>query len=295
MRVKFWGTRGTYPVPGADTYRYGGNTSCVEVVTSDGSLIILDAGTGIRALGRELCAGAFGRGAGEAYLLLSHTHWDHLQGFPFFAPVFIGGNKFHIYAPRQDAHLKSVFRDLTDEPYFPVPLDKMSATFTFTEIHPGERFSVGGARISSVRLNHPWQAVGYRIEDAGAALVYFPDTAPFGGVLVAADGGAAASDEEQRREGARALLQAATGADLLIHDATLTEAEYSACGHLGHATPRLALSLAREAGVRRLALFHYGPERTDAELDLAVSALAAEAGPVEVLGAKEGLELALGG
>jgi phosphoribosyl 1,2-cyclic phosphodiesterase len=294
MKIKFWGTRGTYPVPGRLTHRYGGNTSCIEVRASDGTLIILDAGTGIRPLGKELFRESFARGQGEAYLLLTHTHWDHLQGFPFFGPVFVKGNRFHIHAPRQDAHLKSVFLDLTDEPYFPVPLDKMSATFDFREIHPGESFSCGSARVQSVPLNHPWNAVGYRIEDAGASLAYFPDTAPFDSVLISDSGGAESRDPERLKIGAEALLRAAEGVDLLIYDATLSEAEYEACVDIGHSAPRHGLRLAKAAGARRLALFHYGPERSDDAIDATLEALRKEAGELRVDGAYEGWELKVG-
>ncbi|MFI5291039.1 MAG: MBL fold metallo-hydrolase, partial [Polyangia bacterium] len=144
MKVRFWGVRGSFPVPGPDTNRYGGNTSCVAVRPSDDEdapLIIIDAGTGIRKLGKELMQGAFGAGQGTAHLLVSHTHWDHIQGLPFFAPVYQKGNQFFVYArQRDDTHLRAVFASQTDSPYFPVPFENVQADVAFRELVEGARF-----------------------------------------------------------------------------------------------------------------------------------------------------------
>src|SRR6478672_8782964 len=138
MKVRFWGVRGSFPVPGADTNRYGGNTSCVEVRPDGGPPIIIDAGTGLRKLGREMMAGDFGKGEGVAHVLVSHTHWDHIQGLPFFAPIYQKGNRFHVYARhRDDTHLRAVFASQSDTPYFPVPFDQVQADVSFRELVEG--------------------------------------------------------------------------------------------------------------------------------------------------------------
>src|SRR5579872_1145925 len=139
MKVRFWGVRGSFPVPGPTTVRYGGNTSCVEVRRGepgnpDAPRIIIDAGTGLRRLGKEMMQEEFGRGCGQAHLLVSHTHWDHIQGLPFFAPVYQASNRFHVYArQRDDTHLRAVFASQTDSPYFPVPFENVQADVAFRE------------------------------------------------------------------------------------------------------------------------------------------------------------------
>lgn len=272
MKITFWGTRGTYPVPGAETHRYGGNTPCIELRTHDGTLLILDAGTGIRPLGRTLFKEAFAKGQGEAFLLLSHTHWDHVQGFPFFGPAFIKGNRFHIFAPRQEIGLREIFLELTYEPYFPVPLDGMGGSFDFHEVQVGDAFSCGSAKVSCVTMHHPWRVVGYRIEDQGVVIAYLPNTAIH------------AKDETEL---SASLVKAAKGADLLICDSTLTAGE-AAQGWCGHASAEQALSLAQRAKAKRLALFHYAPERTDEEIDSLQAALRKKARGVQIDAAFEG-------
>jgi phosphoribosyl 1,2-cyclic phosphodiesterase len=260
MKITFWGTRGTYPVPGEHTQRYGGNTPCVELRTSDGSLLILDAGTGVRPLGRVLFREAFAKGEGEAFFLLSHTHWDHIQGFPFFGPAFVKGNRFHIYAPKQDTELRAIFVELTYEPYFPVPLRMMGGSFGFHEVQAGDQFQCGSANITCIALHHPWRVIGYRIEDNGVVIAYFPNTAPH------EKGGQGLSE---------ALVQGAKDADLLIFDTTISEQQKDAPWS-GHSTARQALAVAQAAQVKRLALFHYNPEERDAQLDALLTKLRKE-------------------
>ncbi len=308
MRARFWGVRGSIAVPGPTTNRYGGNTSCVEVAVDGMDPIIIDAGTGIRRLGKELvgAAGGLGEGRGAAHLLISHTHWDHIQGLPFFAPLYTPGNQLHVYARKRDTHLRAVFSSQTESPYFPVPLDEMRAAVTFHELGDSQRFSIGPVEVRCTRLNHPWIALAYRLEHAGRSLVYASDTAPFREILfehefigqppapgAPLDPGEAAALHAMRQ----GLVDLCRGADLLIYDTQFTPEEYRAKPHWGHSTPDDAIAVAREAEVATLALYHHAPLRTDDEQDAILAACrAAVAGSgLEVVAAREGLEIDVGG
>jgi phosphoribosyl 1,2-cyclic phosphodiesterase len=307
MRVRFWGVRGSIPVPGRTTSRYGGNTSCVEVRPRGAAPIIIDAGTGLRRLGKALMEDAFGDGRGEASILISHTHWDHVQGLPFFSPLYRAGNRIRIFARHRDTHLEAVFSQQHGAPYFPVPLSAMQADMAFHALTEGARFELGRARISSTQLNHPWTALAYRIDVDRAAVAYCSDTAPFTDLLLGREFVVAppALDRppppEVATELARmraAVVALAAGADLLIYDTQFTHDEYRQRPHWGHSHPDDALAIARAAGVRRLCLFHHAPTRSDDANDAILArarARAAAAGDrFEVLSAYEGLELALG-
>jgi phosphoribosyl 1,2-cyclic phosphodiesterase len=305
MRARFWGVRGSIPVPGPQTNRYGGNTSCVEVVADGMDPIIIDAGTGLRRLGKDLAAGAFGEGRGTAHLLISHTHWDHIQGLPFFAPLYTRGNRLHVYARRRDTHLRAVFASQTEGPYFPVSLDQMRADVSFHELGDSQRFRIGPAEVRCTRLNHPWIALAYRIQVGDRALVYASDTAPFTDILFEhefighppapgepIDPGKAAALSAMRG----ALVDLCRGADLLIYDTQFTPEEYRQKPHWGHSTPDDAIAVARDAGVSTLALYHHAPHRTDDEQDAILAhyqAGSAGRGPV-LVAAREGLELVVG-
>jgi phosphoribosyl 1,2-cyclic phosphodiesterase len=290
------------------TNRYGGNTSCVEIRPRGKAPIIIDAGTGIRRLGKTLMESAFGEGDGAAHILISHTHWDHIQGLPFFAPFYKRGNKITVYArQREDVHLQAVFASQTEDPYFPVPLSALQADIQFHELVEGTTFDLDGARVQCTRLNHPWVAMAYRIDADGASVVYCADTAPFTDVLLENEfirtapeiGGplpvAVATKLAVMRAGLVAMCR---GADLLIYDTQFTPDEYRQRPHWGHSTPDDALAIAREAGVARVCLFHHAPMRTDDQLDgilVATREVSARAGdPFEVVAAYEGLELTLG-
>jgi len=307
MKVRFWGVRGSIPVPGRSTNRYGGNTSCVEVQPRGAPPIIIDAGTGIRRLGKALMDGELADG-GSASILISHTHWDHIQGLPFFSPFYKRGNKIDIYArQREDVHLQAVFSAQTEAPYFPVSLDSLEADIQFRELVEGTRFELGRATISCTRLNHPWIAMAYRIDVDGASVVYCSDTAPFADVLLEHEFVAkppvlgapleptTAAKLAEMRAGVVALCR---GTDLLIYDTQFTREEYRQRPHWGHSTPDDALGIAREAGVARLCLFHHAPSRTDDQQDAILAEyreVARHAGDgFDVICAAEGLELALG-
>ena len=184
MRVRFWGVRGSLPVPGARTERYGGNTSCVEVTSASGTRIIIDGGTGIRRLGKELMRAEFESGKGQAHILISHTHWDHIQGLPFFSPFYRGGNRLFVYArQRDDQNLRSVFASQADAPFFPVSFDRTRASVAFRELHDGAKFEIEDMQVSTTRLNHPHVATAYAIAADGARVAYIADTAPFSDIL----------------------------------------------------------------------------------------------------------------
>jgi phosphoribosyl 1,2-cyclic phosphodiesterase len=289
------------------TSRYGGNTSCVEVRTRDTSPIIIDAGTGLRRLGKALMEDGFADGRGEASILISHTHWDHVQGLPFFSPLYRAGNRIQIFARQRDTHLEAVFSQQHGAPYFPVPLSAMHAEMSFHAITEGAQLELGGARVTSTRLNHPWTALAYRIDADRASVVYCSDTAPFTDLLLgtefmvqppALDRPPPPDVATELARMRAAVVALAAGTDLLIYDTQFTRDEYLLRPHWGHSHPDDALAIARDARVRRLCLFHHAPLRSDDDNDAILAryrGVAAAAGDrFDVLSAYEGLELALG-
>ncbi len=301
MRVKFWGVRGSIPVPGGDTMRYGGNTSCVQVLPDDGTTIVIDAGTGIRKLGKRLMRGPCGKGKGEIHLLISHTHWDHIQGLPFFAPSYQEGNHITLYArERNDTHLQMVLKSATKDPYFPVPFDAVQAEVEFKELMEGDRFQVGACDIRCARLNHPWIALGYRIEEQGRAFAYVSDTAPFTDLLLEHDfiasppqpGDAPSPEESDKLAKMESdLVSLCQSCDLIIFDTMFTLDEYRQRPHWGHSAPEHAVEIARRAGVKRLVLFHHAPARSDDQVDAVLAAAKEHAPDLEILAAAELMEL----
>lgn len=305
MVIRFWGVRGSIPVPGRATNRYGGNTSCVEVRPKGEPPIIIDAGTGIRKLGKLLLEESFGDGRGRASILVSHTHWDHVQGLPFFAPLYRAGNEVHVFARERDVHLEAVFSQQHDAPYFPVPLSAMLATMQFHGVSEGASFEIGRARVTSARLNHPSIAIAYRVDADGASVVYCSDTAPFTDMILAHEfieqpprgtlPPAIAEELAIMRAGVVAL---ARDADLLIFDTQFTPEEYAIRPHWGHSRPNDALEIAEAAGAKRLCLYHHAPMRSDDANDAILAgtraAAAARGATFDVISAYEGLEVALG-
>lgn len=307
MKVRFWGVRGSIPVPGRTTARYGGNTSCVEVRPRGGSPIIIDAGTGLRRLGKSLMEEQFGDGKGTTSILISHTHWDHVQGLPFFSPLYRAGNQVHIFARQRDTHLEAVFSQQHHMPYFPVPLSAMQAGMHFHELIEGARFDIGRAKVTCTRLNHPWIAMAYRIDVDGASVVYCADTAPFADILFGREFMVQPPALDQplppdvlaelakMRAGVVAL---ARGADLLIYDTQFTYDEYRLRPHWGHSHPDDAIGIAREAGAKRLCLYHHAPTRTDDDNDAILAkyrdVVKQQGDRFELLSAYEGLEVTLG-
>jgi len=305
MKIRFWGVRGSYPVPGVETNRYGGNTSCVAVKTSDdGPFIIIDAGTGLRKLGKEMMQSEWGEGAGTAHLLVSHTHWDHIQGLPFFSPMYHKGNKFFVYArQRDDTHLRAVFASQTDSPYFPVPFENVQADVAFRELVEGARFEIGPVKVRCTRLNHPWIAIAYRLDFEGRSVCYVTDTAPFRDILIEQEyirqppkpGDPLKPDDAAKLAAMRdGVVRLCEGADLVIYDTQFTPEEYMVRPHWGHSCPADAIEIARAAGSKNLVLFHHAPERTDDQIDALLAAHRASAPDLQLTAAAEGMELNVG-
>jgi CheY-like chemotaxis protein len=290
MNVRFWGTRGSLAKPGPTTLRYGGNTSCVELRSADGTLIVLDCGTGAHGLGQRLMASDEPRRDG--HLMITHTHWDHIQGFPFFAPLFASGNTWNIYAPGAlGQRLEQTLAGQMEYSYFPVTLAQLGATTRYHDLAEG-RFTVGGVHVVAQYLNHPALALGYRLEAGGVAVVYAVDHEPHASNPAARRAGDPPMHREDRRH-----VEFLTAADLIIHDAQYTLEEYPQRMGWGHTPAEWAVDYAVAAGARRLALFHHDPLRTDEALDRLVEDCrrrASSAGsPLLVFAAAEGEELRL--
>jgi phosphoribosyl 1,2-cyclic phosphodiesterase len=250
FQIKFWGVRGSIPCPGWETVRYGGNTSCVEMQVG-GERLIFDGGTGLRLLGQSLMA----ESPVKAHLFFTHSHWDHIQGFPFFIPAFIRGNTFKIYAvpSSNGATLKQRLDDQMSHPNFPVPLQIMEADLEFYNLEMGETLHYGDVSVETLPLNHPGEAVGYRVNWRGLSAAYITDTEHFPDRL----------DDN--------VLALAWQADVMIIDATYTDEEYNDPQYSkvgwGHSTWQQAVKIARAAQVKQLVLFHHDPAHNDDFLD----------------------------
>ncbi|HEV8584252.1 MAG TPA: response regulator [Methylomirabilota bacterium] len=280
MRIRFWGTRGSLAKPGPDTVRYGGNTSCIEVRAADGTVIVLDCGTGAHDLGQALLAP--GERPRRGHLLISHTHWDHIQGFPFFGPLFVPDTEWDVYAPRGLSHsLEATLAGQMQYAYFPITLGQMGATIRYHDIDEGT-FEAGGVRVIARYMNHPAVTLGYRLEADGVVLVYATDHEPHSPHQLAAP----IHHEDQRH------VDFLAGADLVVHDAQYTEAEYPAKMTWGHSPATQAVDFAVAARARMLALFHHDPDRDDDGVDRLVEVCRARArkagSPLDIFAAAEG-------
>jgi phosphoribosyl 1,2-cyclic phosphodiesterase len=283
MNVTFWGTRGSMAKAGPSTVRYGGNTSCVEVRSNSGTLLVIDCGTGLHGLGAKLMAG----GAVRGHILIGHTHWDHIQGFPFFTPLFVPGNEWDVYAPRGfGASLRESLAGQMHHRYFPVGLEALGATIRYHDLLEGH-FQVGDLTIHAQYLNHTSLTLGYRIEGDGVTVVYSCDHEPHTH--------GCATGEAPLEGGDLRHAEFLRGADLVIHDAQYTPEEYAKKIGWGHATPQYAIAACKAAGALRLALTHHDPSRTDDDLDRVLADIEpiVRASGVEVFAAAEGVTIDL--
>ncbi|MBI5472099.1 MAG: MBL fold metallo-hydrolase [Ignavibacteriae bacterium] len=268
MRLKFWGTRGSIPTPGKETVRYGGNTPCIEVRLRGERLVILDAGTGIRDLGEALMA------KGEsvnAHLLIGHPHWDHIQGFPFFKPAFISGNELTILgAQSKNVTLRQMISDQMNKVYFPIQLNELKAKINFHPLREGT-IEIAGAKLTSIYVNHPAFALGYRLEANGRSVVYISDNEPFDGEVARSvknvEKVIVDKYTETKGDPNQRIFDFARGADILIHDATYTPEEYVNRVGWGHSHYLFTLKVAAEAQVKKLVLFHHDPSHSDDKID----------------------------
>lgn len=285
MRIEFWGVRGSIPAPGPTTVRYGGNTSCVSA-RCDGAWIVFDAGTGIRDLGKKIVTS---EDDPELFLFLSHVHWDHIQGFPFFAPAMRRNARILIHgADSHDRTLASIVHGQMEGPNFPVELEQMGAKVRFQSLPEGAIAPLHDARgvpfasVANARLNHPNGVLGYRLveESTGACMVYATDTEHVQGRL----------DD--------ALVELARDADVLIYDGMYTPEEYPGRQGWGHSTWLEGVRVAHAAGVRHLVVFHHDPDRTDDQMDALAELARSRARDIDpnlgISFAREGLALDLG-
>src|SRR5438477_6939674 len=286
MHLRFWGTRGSIPTPGPKTAFFGGNTSCVELRTKDGTTLVFDCGTGIRLLGLDMLSRPRPH---RIHLLLGHTHWDHIQGFPFFTPAFLPTSELNIYgSPAFQRSLEDSLSGQMQYAYFPVKLQDLASRIHYKELEEGF-FRIGDVLVETQYLNHTAPTIAYRISNGGATIAYVTDHEPFWkpeeGIL--------------HHPGDQRHVAFMKGADLVIHDAQYTEDEYRQRVGWGHSTADYAVDVAMAAGARRVALFHHDPTHDDAameRLEARAKARAEAAGSrMEVFAAREGLELTLAG
>jgi phosphoribosyl 1,2-cyclic phosphodiesterase len=298
MHVKFWGVRGSIPCPGSATIRYGGNTACLELkLESIDRRIIIDAGSGIRELGNHMMAEYAGKPI-EAEIFLTHTHWDHIMGFPFFTPIYIPTSQFTIYGPvtYEEEPLKEVLSGQWTYRYFPVRHEDLSSNINYMHLKEGEYDLGKGLFLKTKYLNHPLLCLGYRFEFENKVLCTAYDTEPFSNVFAcdpsnpAYDPEFVAQGEQAARDETEQVEKFFHGADLLVYDSQYTEKEYRHNRKgWGHSPIEYAVSAARRNKVKRLALFHHDPQRTDAHLDELTSQYCAHAGETEIFFAREGM------
>jgi phosphoribosyl 1,2-cyclic phosphodiesterase len=296
-RLRFWGTRGSIAVPSPETLRYGGNTTCVEL-RADGEIIVLDAGSGIRPLGIALDREFQGRPI-KLSLLITHAHWDHIQGFPFFKPAYDSKNEIRIFGfDGAGATFREIMTEPMRSPFFPITMRQLSARTDINNLTE-MKFSLGKLVIHAAFVNHPGVCAGYRIFTSDGSVAFLPDHEPYEFFLHSAQG--KQLSPEQAREIAvdqhAALVQFLRGSDILILDSQYTDQEYKTHIGWGHGSISSAVSLALEAEVQTLLLFHHDPSHDDEMVDAMVESareLVAKSGrPLEVAGAKEGSEILL--
>ena len=299
MKIRYWGVRGSVPVPGKETLIYGGNTACVSVETGD-AFLIFDAGTGVRECGNFLLSRG---GSLKATFFISHTHWDHIQGFPFFVPAYLPGNSFDLYGPPseiQDLPLKKIMALQASYEYFPVHQDQLAADIRYFDCRAAP-FQVEGVEVQTCRLNHPVTSLAYKITHQGKTFVYGGDHEPFSNIYRNADQ-ADDLDEEMlaelddvAAEQNERIVGFCQGADLVSWDGQYSDDDYLTHKGWGHSYYSADLDLAKRAAIKHICLTHHDPAASDEKLTVAereLKAAAAEQG-FELHLAKEGMDITL--
>ena len=281
MKIKFWGTRGSIAVPGKETIRYGGNTTCLEITLESGRVVVIDAGTGIRGLGEKL---ASEMESIDIHLLISHIHWDHVLGFPYFAPLYRTTSNIHIDGyPTCVNGLRNTFDNKMGDGFFPVKFADLKAGIRHLEVLKQGALEIDGARIDAIPLHHPQGGFGFRFREGEKTFVFLTDN-ELGG-----DNWNGRSFED--------YVAFCRSADLLVHDAQFTPREIDERRNWGHSDYGAAFKLAHEAGVKKLLLFHHDPSRTDGQVEKIQQRCAETAGmhhsTLEIEAAREQSEICL--
>ncbi|MBN1396596.1 MAG: MBL fold metallo-hydrolase [Bacteroidetes bacterium] len=291
MNIRFWGTRGSIPSPGKSTVKYGGNTSCVEVRAGN-QILIFDAGTGIRDLGNHLMKEFAAQPMMTLHLFISHTHWDHIQGFPFFMPAYAKNFQLYVYGPpARDKSLRDLLKFQMDSEYFPVPLGDLNAQIVMQEVR--ETFRIGEIQVTPFYINHPAMTLAYKIVENGKTFIYASDNEPYRYTLHAARKDQLASQYGAELD--QKFIDFLNGADLVVAEAQYTLDEYRSKIGWGHSPVESVVEFAIKANVKQLALFHHDPSHDDAAVDAMVKhaqkLLFAQKSTIHCVGAAEGLEI----
>lgn len=292
MTIRFWGTRGSIASPGKSTVKYGGNTSCVEVRAGK-QILIFDAGTGIRDLGNQLLK-EFKTQPVTLHLFISHTHWDHIQGFPFFMPAYYKNFQIIVYGPpARDKSLKDLFKFQMNSEYFPVPLGDLNAQIVMQEVR--EPFRLDDLQITSFYMNHPAMTLAFKIFDGEKTFVFATDNEPYRYTLHAARKDPLAAQYGAELD--QKFVDFITGADVVVCDAQYTQEEYRSKIGWGHSPIESVVEFAIKAHVKQLALFHHDPSHDDAAIDAIVlhaqRLISLQKSSVQCFGAAEGMEIKL--
>ncbi|MBL4903418.1 MAG: MBL fold metallo-hydrolase [Desulfocapsa sp.] len=305
MKLRFWGVRGSIPCPGKHTKKYGGNGACMELrVEGRNEIIVIDAGSGIRELGNALVTNDLANGPLQIAMYLSHTHWDHIMGFPYFTPIYIPGTRLKVHGPvsYEDDPLRDVVGGQMKYRYFPINVGELASDIEYERLREESAIDLGdGLLLTTKFLNHPITALGYRFEYKGKIFCTCYDHEPYRNLFITDpdhpeyDEIMAMEGEEVAREQNQAIEDFFRGADLLVHDSQYTAAEYEDRINWGHSTFEHAIAAANRAGVKKLALYHHDPDRTDDQIDEMAKTYCepGKYGDTEVFFATEGEEIIL--